>query len=126
MPLLWIPFSGIYINAHFCKGEIKNIGVYTSAESCSMEVNASGVCTIHKTDEVDQKSCCSQLTVFNTLNTNNLPSVAISIPTLFTSIYSLNVSNSYPSCSIDEGFVFNRKPPDYISPSLSLLQVFII
>ena len=120
-----LPLSNIYINLHRCGGTLVSIGLFTKAKVCKQGVEEHLFQnTSHFVDFLNEKSCCSEESIFKTLNL-----VKDNSKSLVTTDMSFTLKREYDKAlsSLNIGKERIRRdfsPWEYLRPEN--LQVFII
>lgn len=129
--LVLISSTGVYIDAHFCCGDLNSLAFYHEAESCFMKAKDVEFSKIEKGKEkIHKKTCCGYGSVFakqiletkdglSVLNLNIANNPPLSFIPLFKN--ALPVVNNYFDTTI------NIKPPEYVFIRVSrsiLYQIF--
>lgn len=122
--LLLISSSGITIDAHFCKDQLKGVNFFGKAKTC---YGQEARCSLHS--EISAKSCCSNKSIsiksidkaYDLATMLQMPGQIVALPNRF----KIELIKRYPPATTYTSFIKYRPPP-LITDIQSQYSTFII
>lgn len=129
--LVFISSTGLVIDAHYCRGELKSIALFAEATPCYQQQEGKKVCPFHakkSEHEEGEKGCCKDKTQLLKVDDDQLPTsfqIAELEPPVFNAYFfipqAVDINNPLQATV----HYLNYKPPLIVSDRCVQLQRFL-